>query len=102
MSTEKQRAEQMRRARAELRRQPRVVTEEKVLRWRKQQFVRMGFSMGEAQTLAVRGDVDLHETADWLAAGATHTQVLLIVAPIVGTATDLVVIDDDEPRLPYT
>lgn len=83
MATEKQKRETQLRAAAELRRVPRVVSEEKVLLWRKKELIRLGFSMGEAQSLSVRGEADLHEIERWLGEGATHVQVLAILARAV-------------------
>ena len=84
---DRDRAMQRRHA-ATLRSQERVVSDEKILLWRRRQLVALGFTMGEAQTLSVRGEADLHEIADWLDQGATTGQVLRILARPVEFAID--------------
>lgn len=73
-------------ARAELRRHPRLVTDDKVILWRRRELIRLGFTMGQAQTLAVRGDADLHEIEGWLANGCTHATAIRIIAPLIEIA----------------
>jgi hypothetical protein len=66
----------------EIRASDRVVTDPKILEWRRQAFTLMGFEPEECALLAARADVDLHRTEQWLNAGATHLHVLAIVEPL--------------------
>lgn len=59
-----------------------VYVDQKVIDWRRDQFVRLGFAAPEAETMAPRREADVHEIARWLEQGATHLQVMLIVAPL--------------------
>lgn len=53
--------------------------EGKVTRWRLEQFLTLGFPVEEAETLAARRDVDLHQAARLVAAGCDLATVLRIV-----------------------
>lgn len=59
----------------------------KTVRWRWEEFVRLGFTATEASSMASRRDADLRKIEVWLTADdpekrATHTQVMRIVAPL--------------------
>lgn len=60
----------------------------KTVEWRRREFIRLGFSRGEAQTLAPRRDAELRDIERWLEQGCTHAQVLLIVAPLVEVVSE--------------
>jgi hypothetical protein len=49
-----------------------------IRRWRRDQFMEIGFSASDAATLA-KSDADLHETRRLLAAGCTHATAFRIV-----------------------
>lgn len=59
----------------------RVVTDPKILAWRRQCLELLGFEGDECDRLAARAEVNVRAVETWLAAGATHLQVLAIVAP---------------------
>lgn len=63
----------------------------KTVRWRWEQFVRLGFTAAEASSMAPRRAAELRDIERWLSEGATHAQVMTIVAPL-----EL----DDEPKEP--
>lgn len=50
--------------------------------WRRARLAAMGFDDVERDRLAERAEVDLHDVERWLARGATHLQVLTLVAPL--------------------
>lgn len=80
-----------------------VHADEKTVLWRRKEFVRLGFSMGEAQTLAPRREAELRDIERWLDQGASHAQVLAIVAPLeviipslpAETSTELALVDQN-------
>ena len=57
-----------------------VSPEEKVTRWRLEQFLALGFPVEEAEALAARRDVDWHRASALVGAGCDHRTVLRIVA----------------------
>ena len=50
-----------------------------VFKWRFSQLTRSGYSLGEALTLAVNADVDLHRAADLVAGGCPPSLALRIL-----------------------
>lgn len=54
----------------------------KTVRWRWEEFVRLGFTAAEASSMASRREADLRGIEAWLAQGASHAQVMTIVAPL--------------------
>ena len=57
---------------------PQVITDEKVLDWRRAEMTRAGFPYDHADALARNGDVDLHAACDLArTAGADYAYALL-------------------------
>lgn len=54
----------------------------KTVRWRWEGFVRLGFTATEASSMASRREADLRDIETWLEQGASHAQVMTIVAPL--------------------
>lgn len=54
----------------------------KTVRWRWEEFVRLGFTATEASSMASRREADLRAIEAWLKGDATHAQVMQIVAPL--------------------
>lgn len=59
-----------------------IHTDLKTVRWRFDEFVRIGFSQTEASSMAPFRAAELRDIERWLSEGATHAQVLQIVAPL--------------------
>lgn len=56
------------------------VPDNKIVRWRLDSFERLGFGVLEASALSVRRDIDREDVERMLKGGASHAQVMSIVA----------------------